>query len=129
MRVAVIGTGFGKHAAAPAYESQGFDVEIVNPRDDSAVQKAIASDVDLVSVHSPPFMHVDHVSAAIEHGHAVLCDKPFGRDTAEAEDPGVAGAIAHRLRLVSIAAERLVAQHRMSMVDRGRHMAEMHERW
>ncbi len=85
MRVAVIGTGFGKHAAAPAYESLGFDVEVVSPRDDSAVQKAIASDVDLVSVHSPPFMHLDHVTAAIDHGHAVLCDKPFGRNAAEAE--------------------------------------------
>ena len=85
MRVAVIGTGFGKHAAAPAYEAAGFEVEVVSPRDDSAVQKAIASDVDLVSVHSPPFMHLDHVTAAIDHGHAVLCDKPFGRNADEAE--------------------------------------------
>jgi predicted dehydrogenase len=85
MKVAVIGTGFGKHAAAPVYESLGFDVEVVSPRDDSAVQKAIASGVDLVSVHSPPFMHLDHVTAAIDHGRAVLCDKPFGRSAAEAE--------------------------------------------
>ncbi|WP_099038583.1 Gfo/Idh/MocA family protein [Mycobacterium neglectum] len=85
MKVAVIGTGFGKHAAAPVYESLGLDVEVISPRDVVAVQNAMASDVDLVSVHSPPFMHVDHVSAAIDHGHAVLCDKPFGRDAAEAE--------------------------------------------
>jgi len=85
MKVAVIGTGFGKHAAAPVYESLGLDVEVISPRDDSAVQKAIASDVDLISVHSPPFMHVDHVNAAIDHGHPVLCDKPFGRNAAEAE--------------------------------------------
>ncbi|MCV7301009.1 Gfo/Idh/MocA family oxidoreductase [Mycobacterium barrassiae] len=85
MKVAVIGTGFGKHAAAPAYQSLGFDVEIVSPRDDSAVQKAIASNADLISVHSPPFMHVNHVTAAIEHGHAVLCDKPFGRNVDEAQ--------------------------------------------
>ena len=80
MKVAVIGTGFGKHAAAPVYESLGLDVEVISPRDDVAVKSAMASDVDLISVHSPPFMHVDHVSAAIEHGHAVLCDKPFGRE-------------------------------------------------
>jgi predicted dehydrogenase len=85
MKVVVIGTGFGKHAAAPVYESLGLDVEVISPRDDAAVQKAIASDVDLVSVHSPPFMHVDHVMAAIDNGHAVLCDKPFGRNAAEAE--------------------------------------------
>jgi predicted dehydrogenase len=29
-------------------------------------------------------MHHGHVSAAIEHGHAVLCDKPFGRNADEA---------------------------------------------
>lgn len=85
MKVVVIGTGFGKHAAAPVYESLGLDVEVVSPRDDAAVKTAIASDVDLVSVHSPPFMHVDHVTAAIDHGRAVLCDKPFGRNAAEAE--------------------------------------------
>ncbi|WP_445170407.1 Gfo/Idh/MocA family protein [Mycolicibacterium sp. Dal123E01] len=85
MRVMVIGTGFGKHAAAPVYEGLGLDVEVISPRDDSAVQKAIASDVDLVSVHSPPFMHADHVNAAIDHGRPVLCDKPFGRNAAEAE--------------------------------------------
>jgi predicted dehydrogenase len=31
---------------------------------------------DLVSVHSPPFLHRAHVEAAIGAGAAVLCDKP-----------------------------------------------------
>lgn len=85
MKVVVIGTGFGKHAAAPVYEGLGLDVEVISARDEAAVKTAIASDVDLISVHSPPFMHVDHVNAAIDHGHAVLCDKPFGRNAQEAE--------------------------------------------
>ncbi|KUI28863.1 oxidoreductase [Mycobacterium sp. IS-1496] len=84
MRALVIGTGFGRHAAAPAYQSAGFDVEVVSPRDEDAVARGIASGVDLVSVHSPPFLHVGHVSAALERGIAVLCDKPFGRTAAEA---------------------------------------------
>ncbi|MEO3758023.1 Gfo/Idh/MocA family oxidoreductase [Mycobacterium sp. B14F4] len=84
MRVAVIGTGFGQHAAAPAYAGLGFDVEVVSPRDEAAVKTALASDVDLVSVHSPPFLHLQHVMRAIEHGRAVLCDKPFGRNAEEA---------------------------------------------
>lgn len=84
MKVVVIGTGFGKHAAAPAYASLGFDVEVVSPRDEAAVKAALASDVDLVSVHSPPFLHLEHVTGAIERGHAVLCDKPFGRNAEEA---------------------------------------------
>ncbi|WP_326545340.1 Gfo/Idh/MocA family oxidoreductase [Mycolicibacterium sp. ND9-15] len=84
MKVAVIGAGFGKHAAAPAYAGLGFDVEVVSPRDEDAVKAALASDADLISVHSPPFLHLEHVSGAIEHGHAVLCDKPFGRNADEA---------------------------------------------
>ena len=83
---AVIGTGFGKHAAAPAYRSLGFDVEVVSPRDGDAVKRVLASDADLVSVHSPPFMHLDHVTGAIEQRHAVLCDKPLGRNADEATE-------------------------------------------
>ncbi|BBY19637.1 Gfo/Idh/MocA family protein [Mycolicibacterium litorale] len=86
MRVLVIGTGFGKHAAAPAYESAGFEVEVVSPRDDAAIRRGLASGIDLVSVHSPPFLHLDHVAAALDAGHAVLCDKPFGRTADEAEE-------------------------------------------
>ena len=86
MKVAVIGTGFGKHAAAPAYRTMGFDVEVVSPRDGDAVKRVLASDADLISVHSPPFMHLDHVTGAIEQGHAVLCDKPFGRNADEATE-------------------------------------------
>lgn len=84
MKVVVIGTGFGKHAAAPAYESVGFDVKVVSPRDEAEVKAALAADTDLVSVHSPPFLHLEHVTAAIDHGRAVLCDKPFGRNADEA---------------------------------------------
>ena len=86
MKVAVNGTGFGKHAAAPGYRTMGFDVEVVSPRDGDAVKRALASDADLISVHSPPFMHLDHVTGAIEQGHAVLCDKPFGRNADEATE-------------------------------------------
>jgi predicted dehydrogenase len=40
--------------------------------------------VNLVSVHSPPFKHAEHVQLAIAQGKAVLCDKPFARDADEA---------------------------------------------
>ena len=66
MKVAVIGTGFGKHAAAPAYAGLGFDVEVVSPRDEDAVKAVLASDADLISVHSPPFLHLEHVTGAID---------------------------------------------------------------
>ncbi len=35
-------------------------------------------------MHSPPFLHEEHVTRAIDAGRAVLCDKPFGRSVEEA---------------------------------------------
>jgi len=87
MRVAVIGTGFGRRVVAPTYRAtEGCEVvEVVTARDDDAVRVAISrSDVDLVSVHSPPYLHAAHVRAALASGKAVLCDKPFALDAREA---------------------------------------------
>jgi predicted dehydrogenase len=87
VKVVVIGTGFGARVVAPAFDAaDGCEVvEVVSPRDLQAVSRATArADVDLVSVHSPPFMHAVHVELAISRGKAVLCDKPFARDSAEA---------------------------------------------
>ena len=84
MKVVIIGTGVGQYAIAPVYENLGFEVEVVTPRDPQAVDRALASGTDLVSIHSPPFMHYEHAMKAMERGHAVLCDKPLGRDVEEA---------------------------------------------
>ena len=89
MRIGIIGLGFGAKVVAPAF--QGTDgcevVEVVSPRDEPAVARLCARrDVDLISVHSPPFLHLDNVRRAIAAGHAVLCDKPFGRNAAEAAE-------------------------------------------
>jgi predicted dehydrogenase len=86
VRVGVIGTGFGAAVVAPAFGATEdcTVVEVVTPRDDAAVAALCArSDLDLVSVHSPPFLHVEHVRRAIDAGHAVLCDKPFGLNADE----------------------------------------------
>jgi predicted dehydrogenase len=84
MKVAVIGAGFGQYAMAPVYRKLGFEVDVVTPRDKAAVERALASKVDLVSIHSPPFLHHEHVMRALDHGQTVLCDKPFGRNAVEA---------------------------------------------
>lgn len=87
MKVAVVGTGFGARVVAPAFAATAGCqvVDVVSPRDDDAVSRAIArTDVDLVSVHSPPFLHATHVRAALAAGKAVLCDKPFALGAAEA---------------------------------------------
>ena len=87
LRVGVIGRGFGGRVVAPTFDqTEGCRVvDVVSPRDEAAVAALCArNDVDLISVHSPPFMHLDNVRRAIDAGHAVLCDKPFGRNAAEA---------------------------------------------
>jgi predicted dehydrogenase len=101
VKVAVVGTGFGARVVAPAFEAaDGCEVvEVVSPRDEHAVTRAIERlDVDLVSVHSPPFLHAPHVRAALEAGKAVLCDKPFAMDAdqarALADEAAAARAIA-----------------------------------
>jgi predicted dehydrogenase len=99
----VIGTGFGAQVVAPAFAtaSDCEVVEVVTPRDDAAVAALCArSDLDLISIHSPPFLHVEHVRRAVEAGHAVHCDKPFGRNAEDAavmvdlaEQAGVLGLL------------------------------------
>jgi predicted dehydrogenase len=87
IRVGVIGTGFGATTVAPAFvAADGCEViDVVSPRDDAAVKALCArDDLDLISVHSPPFLHADHVRRAIDAGHAIHCDKPFGRNADEA---------------------------------------------
>ncbi len=89
VRVGVIGTGFGAAVVAPAFAAlPDCDVvEVVTPRDEASVASLCArADLDLVSVHSPPFLHLDHVRRAVEHGLAVLCDKPFGRNAGESAE-------------------------------------------
>lgn len=77
VRVIVVGTGFGARVVAPVFASTSECevVAVVSPRDD--VQSAIATQpCDLVAIHSPPFLHAEHARAAIDHGRALLCDKP-----------------------------------------------------
>jgi predicted dehydrogenase len=86
--VGVIGTGFGQSVVAPVFEStRGCEVvDVVSPRDEGAVRALCERrDVDLISVHSPPFLHRTHVEWALDAGHAVLCDKPFGTSASDAE--------------------------------------------
>ena len=89
MRVVVVGGGFGARVVAPVFDAtEGCEVvAVVSARDDDAVRAAVSrADVDLVSVHSPPFLHAPHVRLAFANAKAVLCDKPFALDGDEAAD-------------------------------------------
>src|SRR5262249_11275002 len=88
VRIGVIGTGFGARVVAPVFrETEGCEVvDLVSARDEAAATALCArGDVDLISVQSPPFLHGKYVQRAIESGHAVLCEKPFGRNLADAQ--------------------------------------------
>ena len=80
MHVGLIGTGFGGRVVAGAFEATGCEVtDVVTARDAAGIAALCRSELDLVSIHSPPFLHREHVAMALEAGRAVLCDKPFGR--------------------------------------------------
>lgn len=86
LRVGVIGTGFGSRVVAGAFQESGSQVtDVVTARDSAAVRTLCRSNVDLVAVHSPPFLQPDHVAQAIGAGRAVLCDKPFGTSTDQSQ--------------------------------------------
>jgi predicted dehydrogenase len=88
VRVGVIGTGFGARVVAPAFAAlEGCEVvEVVTARDAGAVELMCRrTDIDLVSVHSPPYVHASDVRLALANGHDVLCDKPFAIERREAE--------------------------------------------
>jgi predicted dehydrogenase len=109
VRVGVIGRGFGARVVAPTFaKTAGCQVvDVVSPRDDQAVTRLCGrDDVDLISVDSPPFMHLDHVRRAIDGRHAVVCQKPLGRNAAEASemcklvtDAGVINLVTYEFRV------------------------------
>ena len=84
----MIGTGFGARVVAPAFDAaarvRGGRGRLAARRRRRSRAAIARPDVDLVSVHSPPFLHAAHVRAALGAGKAVLCDKPFALDAAEA---------------------------------------------
>jgi predicted dehydrogenase len=104
LRVGVIGRGFGAKVVAPVFAATAgcAVVDVVSPRDGAAVAALCARrDVDLISIHSPPFLHLEHVRLATLNGHAVLCDKPFGRNAGEAAQMCELAAAAGVLNLVN----------------------------
>lgn len=102
--VGVIGRGFGQNVVAPVYaEVDGCTlVDVISPRDPDAVRALCEQpDVDVVSVHAPPFVHAACVTAVLEAGKAVVCDKPFGRSADEAEAMAAAARDADAVALLN----------------------------
>jgi predicted dehydrogenase len=133
VNVLVIGRGFGARVVAPAFAATEDCrvVDVVSARDDAAVRAAIArDDVDLVSVHSPPFLHTRDVRCAIAAGKAVLCDKPFALDAREAAELRGEAARAGVVNLVNFEFRWQPARRRLrALLDAGDIGTVEHVHW
>jgi predicted dehydrogenase len=107
VRIGVIGGGHGRAVHLPAFSAMpGAKVVAVADGgsgrmkniDYSAAyftswENLIANaDIDAVTVAAPPSLHAPIVTAALQRGLHVLCEKPFGRDVAEAVSMAKASA-------------------------------------
>jgi predicted dehydrogenase len=133
VRVGVIGTGFGERVVAPTFAATPgcAVVDVVSARDEAGIDALCRrSDVDLVSVHSPPFLHAPHVRAALAQGVNVLCDKPFAMDASEAVALCTEAERAEIVHLVNFEFRQSPGRRRLKeMVDDGAVGTVEHLQW
>lgn len=100
----VVGTGFGLFTHVRALRDAGFDVRAIVGRDLEKTKKRAAPlniptasnnleellandpDIQLVTVATPPHAHYQPVMQAIAARRAVMCEKPFAKDLAQARE-------------------------------------------
>jgi predicted dehydrogenase len=104
IRIGIIGTGFGGTIHIPGFQAIA-GVEVVGlagatyektkaiadkhhvPLVFSSWQELVAcSEIDAVSVVTPPVLHKPIVLSAAQHKKHIFCEKPFGMSTREATD-------------------------------------------
>lgn len=122
LRIGIIGVGFGAVVHVPGFQSEGWDVPVVWGRTTSRAQEAAdrlgvpevaedwrdlvaRDDLDAVAITTPPAAHLEMVTAALEAGKHVLCEKPFALNAGEAEQMralaearGLTAMVAHEFR-------------------------------
>lgn len=122
-RIGIIGTGWGARVQVPAFREAGLDVVAiaghnaertrriagqldVKPFDDW--HALIDSDLDLVTIVTPPSEHLQMATAALDAGKHVLCEKPTALNVDEAtqlvaaarKHPDQLALIDHELRFL-----------------------------
>ncbi len=102
LRVGFIGTGWAERVQIPAFKIGGLHAQAIASGHVENAQRAaaqhaipevyadwrqlIASDnVDIVSIATPPDLHVEIAVAALQAGKHVLCEKPTALNSSEAE--------------------------------------------
>jgi predicted dehydrogenase len=105
-RVGIIGTGWGARVQVPAFREAGLEVVAIaghnadrtrniaaqldlEPFDDW--RKLITSNIDLVTIVTPPSEHLQMATSALDAGRHVLCEKPTALNAVQAEQLVAAG--------------------------------------
>ncbi|HXC71745.1 MAG TPA: Gfo/Idh/MocA family oxidoreductase [Pyrinomonadaceae bacterium] len=124
--IGIIGTGFARTTQIPGFrDCMGTKVVAIASRNreraeavakefgieyvaDNWQELVAHSDVDLVSVVTPPSTHMEITTAALDQRKAVLCEKPMALNAAEAATmvekaraAGVLALIDHELRFLN----------------------------
>jgi predicted dehydrogenase len=122
-RVGIIGTGWGARVQVPAFREAGLEIVAIAGHNPERTRRAagehdieafddwralIASNVDLVTIVTPPSEHLQMARAALEAGKHVLCEKPTALNVDEAkqlldaarEHPDQISLIDHELRFL-----------------------------
>lgn len=99
-KIGIIGTGWGARVQVPLFREAGLEVVVIAGRDPartSAVahdlgvapladwRAVVESDVDLVSVASPPHRHLEMAAEVLRAGKHLLIEKPTALNAEEAE--------------------------------------------
>ena len=115
-RVGIIGTGWGARVQVPAFREAGLDVIAIAGHNSERTRKIagefdvepfddwrtlVASNVDLVTIVTPPSEHLQMASSALDAGKHVLCEKPTALNASEAEQL-LATARKHREQIALI---------------------------
>jgi len=122
-RVGIVGTGWGTRVQVPVFREAGLQVVAIagfhaektreiaaglNLRAYADWRELVSSDLDLVSLTSPPSEHREMAIAALEAGKHVLCEKPTALNVGEASElveaakryPDRIAVIDHELRFL-----------------------------
>ncbi len=104
-KIGTIGSGWAKRVQNPLFQQLGFDVVNVRGHD---WQTLLESDVELVTITTPPSEHLEMARAFLERGKHVISEKPTARNAEEAEElvavaarhPQLIALIDHELRFL-----------------------------
>jgi predicted dehydrogenase len=125
VRIGIIGAGFARSTQIPAFKAcDGAEIVAISSAHREHAEEVAREfgiqhvegdwralvardDIDLVSIVTPVVTHYEMTLAALDHGKAVLCEKPMAMDAGEslkmterAREAGVLALIDHELRFL-----------------------------